>query len=173
MTPPSFAVEEIIERLPELFGQRVYYVALRKLRSRAAAEDVRNETLVRVISALRAGQLRTPEALPGFVLGIARNVILEEQRKGGRADALGDRDFAVEVEPPLVDHTVRRAIDSTLARMKPREREVLRLHYFEELSKEEISARLGIIPERVRLVKSRALQSFREFYGRLTETRRK
>jgi RNA polymerase sigma factor (sigma-70 family) len=72
-----------------------------------------------------------------------------------------------------VDHTVRRAIDSTLARLKPREREVLRLTYYEEMSKEEISERLGIIPERVRLVKSRALASFREFYGRLTEGKRK
>ena len=173
MTPPSTGIEDIIDRLPDDFGQRIYYVALRKLRSRAAAEDVRNETLVRVIAALRAGQLRTPEALPGFVLGIARNVILEEQRKGARADALGDRDFAFDAEQPLVDHTVRRAIDSTLARLKPREREVLRLTYYEELSKEEISERLGSIPERVRLVKSRALARFREFYGRLTEGKRK
>ena len=57
--------------------------------------------------------------------------------------------------------------------LSDREREVLRLTYYEELSKEEISERLGIIPERVRLVKSRALASFRDFYGRLTEGKRK
>jgi len=47
---------------------------------------------------------------------------------------------------------------------------LLRLYYYEDLSKEEISARLGIDPERVRLIKSRALKSFREFYDRLVKT---
>lgn len=53
--------------------------------------------------------------------------------------------------------------------LKPRERDVLRLTYYEELSKDDISARLGIIPERVRLVKSRALRSFRDFYVKLSK----
>ncbi len=173
MMSPSADIEQIIARLPVEYSSRVYYVALRKLRSPSLAEDVRNETLLRVIQALRTGAMRTPQALPGFVLGIARNVILEELRKGGRTEDLGDRDFPLDTPDPAVDHTVRRAIESTLLRLKPRERDVLRLAYYEDLSKDEISARLGIIPDRVRLVKSRALRSFREFYGRLTEARPK
>jgi len=173
MMTPSSDIEEIITPLPAEYAGRVYYVALRKLRSASAAEDVRNETLLRVIQALRAGSLRSPEALPAFVLGIARNVVMEEIRKQGRTDEIGDRDFAAKAAPGLVDHTVRRAIESTLQRMKPREQDVLRLTYYEDLSKEEISEQLGILPERVRLVKSRALKSFREFYWRFTEAKKK
>lgn len=166
-------IEQIISRLPAEFSSRIYYVALRKLRSKTAAEDVRNETLLRVIQALRAGSLRTPDALPAFVLGIARNVVLEELRKQNRTDELGDRDFAGEMPEEPVDPAVKRAIASTMERLKPREQDVLRLTYFDELSKEEISERLGILPDRVRLVKSRALKSFREFYWRMTEAQRK
>ncbi len=50
---------------------------------------------------------------------------------------------------------------------KPRERDLLRLHYYEELPTQEIARRVGIAPERVRLVKSRALKHFREVYKRL------
>lgn len=168
----SADIEQLIARLPAEFSGKVYYVALRKLRSKTAAEDVRNETFVRAIQALRAGALRSPEALPAFVLGIARNVILEELRKGGRTDEIGDRDFAAAPDSPP-DPGLRRAIEATLTRLRPRERDILRLAYYEDLSKDEISERLGIIPDRVRLVKSRALRSFRELYGRLTEASRK
>lgn len=173
MMSSSADIEQLISRLPGEFGNRVYYVALRRLRSSAAAEDVRNETLLRAIQALRAGAIRSPEALPAYVLGIARNVILEELRKRDRAGELGDLDFPGPPPEEPADPAVRRAIESTLDRLKPRERDVLRLAFFEDLSKEEISDRLGIIPDRVRLVKSRALKSFREFYSRLGQGRQK
>ena len=67
-----------------------------------------------------------------------------------------------------MDPAILKAMEMVLQRLKPRDRDFLRLYYYEEMSKEEISARLGIDPDRVRLVKSRALKSFREFYFRLT-----
>jgi DNA-directed RNA polymerase specialized sigma24 family protein len=39
------------------------------------AQDIAQETLMAVIQALRNGQLRDAENLPGFVFGVARNVI--------------------------------------------------------------------------------------------------
>jgi DNA-directed RNA polymerase specialized sigma subunit len=40
------------------------------------------------------------------------------------------------------------------------------MYYFDELSKEEIARKIGIAEERVRLLKSRALKSFRERFLR-------
>ncbi len=118
------------------------------------------------MQAVRADRIITPEALPGFVAGTARNVIQEFRRKDSRTAPLGDRDAEAPHHEP-VDHTLRRAIQLVLARMKPRERELLRLYYYEDLSKEEIASQLDIDPERVRLIKFRALKSFRDFYERL------
>ena len=85
-----------VSTLHEKFSDRIYFVALRELRSAADAEDIRNETFLRVIQAVRDGKLTTAAALPGFVLGIARNVTREVARKGWRAESLADRDFAAE-----------------------------------------------------------------------------
>lgn len=155
-----------VTELHDRFAARVYFIALRELQSAADAEDVRNETMVRVIEAIRGDGLKSPSALPSFVLGTARNVIREAWRRHRRAEAIGERDFPAP-DIPAVDHTVRRMIESVIGRLKPREREFLRLYYYDELPKAEISRRLGIGEDRMRLVKSRALKSFREIYGRL------
>jgi RNA polymerase sigma-70 factor, ECF subfamily len=155
--------------LHDRFSARVYFVALREMRSRADAEDVRNETMVRVIEAIRADRLVSPAALPSFVLSTARNVMREFGRQGRRAESIEERDFIAPAADSPVDHTVQRAIEQVLRRLKPREQSFLRLYYYEELAKEEISRRLGIPEERLRLIKSRALKSFREIYERLVK----
>jgi RNA polymerase sigma factor (sigma-70 family) len=165
--------EEIVSQLHEAFSSRIYFLALRELRSHPTAEDVCHETLMRVMEAVRSGKVASPDSLPGFVAGTARNVIHEFRRTQARAGPLGERDYAAPEKPQIVDSSIRRAMETVFDRLKPRERDVLRLYYYEELSKEEISRRLGIDPERVRLVKSRALKTFREFYLRLTEIKKK
>jgi RNA polymerase sigma-70 factor (ECF subfamily) len=157
----------VVAQLYDSFSSRIYFVALRELRSRAAAEDVCNETLVRVMQALREGRVTSQDAVPGFVATTARNVMHEFRRKDDRADPIGDRDFAAPSCNTMVDESVRRVMQRVLELLKPREREVLRLYFYEELPKEEISRRLGVDPERVRLIKSRALKSFRDLYTRL------
>ena len=156
--------------LYDRYAERVWYVALRRLRVRADAEDVRSETFLRVIQALRQGKLRTPAALPGFVLETARNVIRERVRQDARwqaldADAPGQA-ASLAVDPLPCDPIARRALERTIADMRPRERAFLRLYYFEDLSKAEISRRLGIKEDRVRLIKSRTLKRFRECFDK-------
>ncbi len=159
-----------ITNLHQSFHSRIYYFALRELGSPAVAEDVCNETLLRVIQAIRAGKVNDG-ALPGYVAGTTRNVIFEQRRLMNRAGSIDGDDYHHHAEPP--DPSIRRTMELVLSRMKARERDVLRLLYFEEQTKEEIGQQLGIDPERVRLVKSRALKSFREFYNRLTQMPKK
>jgi RNA polymerase sigma-70 factor (ECF subfamily) len=158
------AVAEIYER----FSSKVYFIALREMRSPADAEDVRNETMLRVVDAIQKNRLASPSSLPSFVVGIARNVIREYRRQGSRAEPIAERDFPAP-SMPQVDHLVTRAIESVIRRLKPREQEFLRLYYYDELPKAEVSRRLGIPEERMRLIKSRALKSFREIYERLVK----
>lgn len=164
-------VEQAIARLSQEYGAIIYGVALRNLRSASAAEDVRNETLLRTIQALRAGLMRQQAALPGFVRGIARNVMREHYRCARRYTSPVDLDPPAPARERRVDHTELRALALTLQRLNPREREIIRCIYYDGLSSPEISQRLAIKPERVRLVKSRALQSSREIYSRVTERR--
>jgi len=157
------------EELFEKYSRRVYYLALRDLRSNADAEEVRAETFLRVLKAIQANQLRSPDALGAFVLGTARNVIMETLRSPLRSadDHIPDR--AAAEGDAFLDASVREAIEATLRRLKPREREYLRLKYYEDLEPDEVASRIGVNRERLRLVKSRTFKSFREMYARVNK----
>jgi RNA polymerase sigma-70 factor, ECF subfamily len=154
--------------LYDKYAARVYYIALRKSRSPQDAEDVRAETFLRVLQAIRGNQLRSADALGSFILGTTRNVLRElflRQRKAGQTTQPDEADLAVPSHEKLfLDSEVQRAIERTIEQLKPRERDLLRMHFYDELPSEEIARRAGIAPERVRLLKSRALKHFREVY---------
>ena len=157
--------------LYERYAARVYFLALSELHSKEDAEDVRAETFLRVFQALRQDKLRAPEALPSFILGIARNVIREHIRRKYKSEPLDDnaREPAGDASPEsaFLDEEARSAVREVAGTLKPREREFLRLYYYEELPREEIARSLGIKEERLRLIKSRALQRFRDAYRKL------
>lgn len=158
----------------ERYSARVYYIALRDTRSRQDAEDIRSETFLRVLQAIRGNQVRSPEALAAYILGTTRNVIKElflRRKRAGTQEPPEAADAAVPShEQEFLDTEVKTAIARTIDRLRPRERALLRMHFYEELPTPEIARRTGIAPERVRLVKSRALKRFREFYARITRT---
>lgn len=179
---PTEELPQLVERLQRRdqsaetefyhrFGPRVAYLARRELRSAMEADDVQSETLMRALEAVRGGRLRAAEALPSFVLQIARNVIHERARQTRRFVPIGDADSATEpvapaIEPP--DPAAAKALQGALLQMNDRDRAFLRMHYYDDLSREEIARRLGIAEERVRLVRSRALQRFREAFNKVT-----
>jgi RNA polymerase sigma-70 factor, ECF subfamily len=157
--------------LYEKYSSRVYFLALGELHSREDAEDVRAETFLRVLQALRQGQLRKPDSLPSYIVGIALNVIREFTRKKSATEPLDGRDLEAagerSAESAFLDQETRLAIADVAKRLKPRDREFLRMFYYEELPREEIARVLGVSEERVRLIKSRALKRFREVYEKL------
>jgi len=163
--------------LYEKYSAKVYYLALRESKSADDAEDVRAETFLRVLTAIRGNHVRSPAALPGFIVGVTRNVLRELYARRRHAGAGADQSVIEETAPSheklFLDREAQQAVQKAIERLKPRERAVLQMHYYEELPTEEIAERAAIAPERVRLVKSRALKHFREMYGRLKRTSRK
>jgi len=153
------------------YQARVYYLALRESGSTHDAEDVCAETFLRVLQVIRAKELRSPAALPAFILGTTRNVLHElfsRRRQAGKTTDPEDADLSLPSHEKLfLDAEVQQAITRVIGRLKPRERDMLHMHFYEELPAEEIAKRFGIARERVRLVKSRALRHFREVYERL------
>ncbi|MDX2034230.1 MAG: sigma-70 family RNA polymerase sigma factor [Blastocatellia bacterium] len=157
--------------LYEKFSSRVYFTALSETHSREDAEDARAETFLRVIQALRQEKLRSADALPSFIVGITLNVVRELVRQKYRVDSLEDHDYDVagegSLESAMLDAETSRALEEVARGLKPRDQQFLRMYFYEELPKEEIARRLGINEERVRLIKSRALQQFRERYKKM------
>ena len=157
--------------LYQKYSDRLYFLALSELHSREEAEDVRAEAFTRALLALREGKLRKPDSLSSFIVGIALNVIRESRRPRFGTEPLADHESTLvgeaSPEKAFLDQEVSRSIQEVAKQLKPREREFLRMYYYDELPKQEIARALGVKEERLRLIKSRALQKFREIYRKL------
>ncbi|HZD04367.1 MAG TPA: sigma-70 family RNA polymerase sigma factor [Longimicrobiales bacterium] len=157
--------EDAESRLPAL-GERVRLFALRRLGDVEAAEDVAQETLGRVLEALRSGRVHDPEALPGFVFQTARHVCQHRWRSREREERALERLASSDPEPrrapePLISLVSReraRAVRDALERLSPDDRALLRALYFEDREPSEVARCLGVTPGALRVRKHRALK---------------
>jgi len=149
------------------YRERLILFAARRLKNRAAAEDAAQETLRRVLDALRQGRVRDLQALPAFTFETARHVcqhMLRDQYATDRAHT------ALEQQPALVmgEHpdplsllvTAERVaqVRETLESLEPTDRVLLQLSFVEGLPTREIADRLGLTPVNVRVRRHRLLR---------------
>ena len=139
-----------------------------RVRSRDAMEEIRQETFVRVLQALRQkGGLEHPERLGAFVNSVCNNVLFEKFREEARYNQMNGAtvdwpDSRINLDAPLIDQERRRLVESVLAELPRRDQELLRMVFLEEADKAEACERLGVSKDYVRVLLHRALSRFRE-----------
>lgn len=153
----------------ELLRSGLRSIALRVLADAEAADEAVQETLARALAALRNGRLKDPNKLGEFVAGIARHVIADVFRERQRTlpiEELPGPLAAGGVSPldALVSADEVRRVQAALSALAPRDREILRLSFYEGLAAAELAARLGEPAERVRKRKSRPLDRLRRAF---------
>lgn len=157
--PPAEA--ELVRR----YWDRVRLFALRRTGDAAAAEDVAQETLRRVLDALRADRIVDLGALPGFVFQTARHVCLHHARSAareGRALArlkeMPDLPHGPDALGGLVSAERAAAVRDALTEIPEDDRALLHAIYYEQLESDEVAARLGVSAGALRVRKHRALK---------------
>jgi RNA polymerase sigma-70 factor (ECF subfamily) len=146
------------------FRERLRLFALRRLRDSAAAEDVAQETLRRVVEACRAGRLQNPSALPSFVFQTAHHICLQHfrssSREGRALQRLGGED-AQNWDPhpltTLIGDERRNAVREALDQLSPEDRDLLRKVYYEEVDSGVLAQSLGVTGGALRVRKHRVL----------------
>jgi len=182
--PGSHLTVEQLERVrtrdPEALGAlfdayigRIFGLAFRMTGDRSAAEDVTQETFLKVH---RAAHQLDPDRDPGpWLLTIAANVCRGHWRsRGGRQDK---QTLSLDAKPEAVAHVraegadpeqdaqaadEKRRLDRALERLPKEMRLVVVLHDLRGMTHEEISAATGDAPPAVRKRYSRALGKLRE-----------
>ncbi|HUO82253.1 MAG TPA: sigma-70 family RNA polymerase sigma factor [Gammaproteobacteria bacterium] len=161
--------------IADRFRERLRLFAARRLGNAAAAEDVAQETLRRVVDALRAGRVANPAAFPSFVFETARHICLQQYRSAGREGrALHRLHDGSGVHPStgldpltaLVSEERRNRVREALGELGGSDRELLRMLYHQEVETAEVASRLGITPATVRVRKHRALKRLGELLDR-------
>ena len=127
---------EEVEAWVGKWGDRITRFAYTYLRDWMAAEDVAQETFIRLYHHGRAGRPVTP----GWLFTVARNLATDRLRRPV-ALPLRDDDAALEIKAePERGVLLRDAVD----RLRPRDREVLWLFYYGDYSMAEIAEGLHI-----------------------------
>lgn len=169
--PSSFAALPNEADVADRFRERLRVFAARRLRDTASAEDVAQETLRRVVDALRAGRVANPAAFPAFVFETARHICLQQHRSAGREgralhrlhdDGTAHSPAAPDPLAALVSEERGNRVREALGSLSANDRELLRMLYHEEAETAAIASRLRVTPAAVRVRKHRALQRLGE-----------
>lgn len=146
------------------FAPRVRLFALRHLRNDAAAADLAQEVLIIVLLKLRGGGVRDAGRLAAFVLGTARQCIVDSRRGAIRRERILDT-FPVDL--PSLIHEDPEPLDTDRLRLclhglPERERAVLLMTFHDDHSAEAVGAEFGLSAANVRVIRHRGIQRLRE-----------
>ncbi len=156
------------------FGELIRLKVGKRLHSIAAIEDVRQETLTRVLRLLAEQRIHQPERLGAFVNSVCNNVVREHHRLESReisaadgfVDAIPDRTIAVSDAIALrqTQQRVRQILDA----LSEKDRCLLTALFLEERSKDEVCRDFDVNREYLRVLVHRAKHSFKSHYLRAT-----
>lgn len=133
------------------------------------AEDILQDAITIVIQAIKAGKLRDPSRLSGFVLGVVKHLLLTYHRKQSRVVQVTEAHERIPV-PPTQYNVLERKQDAQNVRRviqelkSQRDRQVLIRYYLEDESKEKICQDLGISSTHFSSVLYRAHKRFRDLF---------
>ncbi len=145
-----------------------------KLRSRMLTsdkvQDLRQETFIRVIAALRReGGVRQPERFGAFVNSICNNVLLEYYRTSARNQPMENShleipDKVIDLEGMLVTKQSSERVRRILDGMPRRDRDLLRAIFLEEKDKDAVCREFGVDRDYLRVLLHRAKDKFKVLY---------
>ena len=143
----------------ERYASRIRAYGLRCLRNNAAADDLVQQVLVTVLVALREDRVENRDRLDAYVLGTARNTVMDMERGVSRQLRVADQASALlpkayEASLGCVD---RDRLEHCLGGLEPRDRTVVVATFVEDRDADEIGETLGISPGNVRVIRHRAL----------------
>ena len=156
------------------FGELIRLKASKRLRSIAAVEDVRQETLTRVLRLLSEQCLRQPERLGAFVNSVCNNVLLEHHRARTRelpvdAEVMNAiLDPGMSVLEAITRRQLQQKVRQTLDELSEKDRCLLKALFLDERSKDEVCCDFGVTRDYLRVLLYRAKQSFKSHYLRAT-----
>jgi len=136
------------DRIVDRHAERVFRVALRILRSVQDAEDVSQDVFIEALRLHKAGPV---QSWTGLLVRLATLRSLDRLRRNRPSLEIreGDRMSTVEPLDELEAQELARWLQKALAQLPDQQATVFAMHYFEQLSREEVSAALGVSLEAV------------------------
>jgi RNA polymerase sigma-70 factor (ECF subfamily) len=133
------------DELVGLWERRLFYYIRRLVGREEDAWDVLQETWLHAMRGI--GRLREPRSLPKWLYCIARNAAMSRLRRRYADEArLAEPEMLGDLDAPVESFTLEDAemVHAALERLTLPHRDVLTLHFLQDLSIEEIAEVLGV-----------------------------
>ncbi len=149
------------------FGRMLTLKLRNRLRTSEAVEDLKQETLFRVLKNVRSeNSLREAEKLGAYVNTTCNYVLLEHFRAGKRESPLEDAkhdppDLNIDLEQSFSDGETQQRVQATLEKLDKKDRDLLRALFIEERDKDQICRDFRVDRDYLRVLLYRAKQQFR------------
>lgn len=159
------------EHFARYFGDLIRIKALSRLRSRHVAEDVQQETLLRVLRNLRRGLIEHPERLGAYVNTVSNHVMQEMFRRESRlgqfpADAGEISSGQASVETGLLEDERTNLVKRALGELADKDRELLQRIFLDEDDKDLVCQEFNVTREYLRVLLHRARSRLRTALSR-------
>lgn len=159
------------EHFNAYFGELIFLKLRNRLRTPQLMDDIRQETLLRVIRTLRTGTgIEFPERFGAYVNSVCNNVTHELLRQNGRFEPLNSDvtdpvDTRVDLDLPLITEDRKRLVHKVLEELPSRDREILKLLFLEERTPSDVCQRLKVDAGYLRVLLHRAKSRFKSRLG--------
>jgi len=151
------------------FGELLLIKLRARLRHTQTIEDLRQETFLRVLTALKSANcLHSPESLGAFVNSVCNNVLFELYRRDSRQrtfeihEQFDPPDHRANAESEMVTEERRQQVRNVMDELPAKDRELLRMVFYEGADRDEICRCFRVEREYLRVLVHRAKARFRE-----------
>jgi RNA polymerase sigma-70 factor (ECF subfamily) len=162
---------QALAELYDRYGRTVYSLILRVVRDKASAEDLVQETFLRVWNRVHLVNAAKGAVGP-WLLAVARNVAIDylrssagRERNAVELDEAGHAPLYGEMEAGILISDQARRAKAAMDKLAPNYRTVMELAYFEGLSQSEMSVRMGQPLGTIKTWVRAALQCLRDELG--------
>lgn len=147
--------DEAFDVLLERYKDRLFSYILYQVRNADVAEDIFQETFVKVVVTIRDGRYTESGKFYSWVTRIAHNLIIDffRREKGENTISTDETDIDLLNNAKLSDRCAQSTIDSEqtfvdlhllINKLPQEQREVVQMHYFQEMTFKEIAEEKGI-----------------------------
>jgi len=147
--------ESSIETLIHRHRSKVFTYIILTVKNQALAEDLFQETFIKVIQSLRAGKYRDNGRFLSWVIRIAHNLIIDHFRKEKQMNSVSNDDTVIDlfnskklsddnIEDILVSNQIRSDLRQLIRELPHDQREVVLMRHFGQLSFKEIAELTGV-----------------------------